>query len=128
MFGQLRGRSVFNTPTCFTHFRPIFGLLFEKRRKCRPTVGHHALHRYGAMTPSTSSPPLSDAEQLFFSVAGEPSGASSPGTEAGSPSALRFPPTTGELALAFGGGVEKPWNEPALNTNFGWPGGAFFGG
>ena len=29
MFGQLRGRSVFNTPTRFTHFRPIFGLLFE---------------------------------------------------------------------------------------------------
>ena len=29
MFGQLRGRSVFNTPTGFTHFRPIFGLLFE---------------------------------------------------------------------------------------------------
>ena len=24
-----RGRSVFNTPTGFTHFRPIFGLLFE---------------------------------------------------------------------------------------------------
>ena len=29
MFGQLPGRSVFNTPTGFTHFRPIFGLLFE---------------------------------------------------------------------------------------------------
>ena len=29
MFGQRRGRSVFNTPTGFTHFRPIFGLLFE---------------------------------------------------------------------------------------------------
>ena len=29
MFGQLAGRSVFNTPTRFTHFRPIFGLLFE---------------------------------------------------------------------------------------------------
>ena len=29
MFGQLAGRSVFNTPTGFTHFRPIFGLLFE---------------------------------------------------------------------------------------------------
>ena len=29
MFGHLAGRSVFNTPTGFTHFRPIFGLLFE---------------------------------------------------------------------------------------------------
>jgi len=29
MFGQPAGRSVFNTPTGFTHFRPIFGLLFE---------------------------------------------------------------------------------------------------
>ena len=29
MFGQSTGRSVFNTPTGFTHFRPIFGLLFE---------------------------------------------------------------------------------------------------
>ena len=29
MFGQRAGRSVLNTPTRFTHFRPIFGLLFE---------------------------------------------------------------------------------------------------
>ena len=33
MFGQRGGRSVFNTPTRFTHFRPIFGLLFENRRR-----------------------------------------------------------------------------------------------
>ena len=33
MFGQRAGRSVFNTPTRFTHFRPIFGLLFENRRR-----------------------------------------------------------------------------------------------
>ena len=42
MFGQLAGRSVFNTPTCFTHFRPIFGLLFEKSSVClRATPSLH---------------------------------------------------------------------------------------
>ena len=33
MFGQRAGRSVLNTPTRFTHFRLIFGLLFENRRR-----------------------------------------------------------------------------------------------
>ena len=114
MFGQLAGRSVFNTPTCFTHFRPIFGLLFEKRRKCRPTVGHHALESSWGHD-SFHFLPSSVAERLFFSVAGEPSGASSPGTEAGSPSALRFPPTmtTGELALAWPSG----WRSPGMSLH-----------
>ena len=44
MFGQAAGRSVFNTPTGFTHFRPIFGLLFEnvQGRSGRTRFGNRA--------------------------------------------------------------------------------------
>ena len=37
-----RYRSVFNTPTAFTHFRPIFGLLFEN--VVGMLTGHSFLH------------------------------------------------------------------------------------
>ena len=113
MFGQLAGRSVFNTPTGFTHFRPIFGLLFENVI-------------FGL---------------LFENVQGR-SGRTRFGNRARvvglarcSPTMRTPSPTTKLLAgmLASEAAAERVLTEHqlqsvcALNTNFGCPGGAFFG-
>ena len=57
MFGQLAGRSVFNTPTGLTHVRPIVGLLFEN------VVGMLG------PTPSLHLPPFCVAEEAAMLAA-----------------------------------------------------------
>ena len=82
MFGHLAGRSVFNTPTGFTHFRPIFGLLFEnvifgllfenvQGRSGRTRFGNRARRLVGLACCPTMRTPSTTTELLASMPASE---------------------------------------------------------